>query len=113
MLIYDLTVSQGGSVLTKETDVLKGDELFHLIYLSSSKDIELFHSANSMLISLYPMDSSNELVFSSTTPITEISATAQSKKYSLSAGFYAVKYTFDPFFASTMYQSDPYLCPNT
>ena len=117
MVIYDLSVDSGTTNLVKETDILRGDFLYHLIHISSDSTVVTARStlgANN--IELYSMDSSSPsspLVFSSpftaliTAPGTDL------KEYTLNTGFYGLRFAYSISPGSTSYQSEQYDCPTT
>ena len=114
LVIYNLLVKiSGGLVTLQESDVLRGNHLFHLIRLSSQGDITLASTLGSNTIDLYSMEPSNNLLFI-LAPEGATSSDGSSKTYSsLIAGFYGVSFGYDPSGSagSTFFQSNSYDCP--
>ena len=105
----------GGPTILQESDILRGNNLFHLIYHSSQGDLTLGSTLGATHIDLYRMESSNNLLLvlspqsaTSPDPITKIFQ-------NLPAGFYGVSFGYDPSGSagSAYYFSDSYGCPNT
>ena len=98
--------------ILRERDILRRNNLFHLISLSSEGSVSLGNTLGASNIDLYPMKPSNKL-FLTQTPILPTSSDSTSKSYAtLAAGYYGVSFRYDPSGSagSTYYQSNSYDC---
>ena len=114
-VIYDLQVTTSGGAILQESDILRGNNLFHLIYLSSQADITLTNTLGPSSIQLYPMEHKNNLLLI-LSPQMLTSSDSVSKTYqNLAAGFYGVSFGYNPSGSagSTSFQSHAYNCPST
>ena len=115
-VIYDLFAKvTGGSTILQESDILRGNNLFHLIYHSSQGDLTLGNTLGTTNIDLYRMEPGNNLLLI-LSPQSATSPDSITKVYqNLPAGFYGLSFGYNPSgpAGSAYYYSDSYSCPNT
>ena len=115
--MYNLKVEKGdGNVLLHETDILRGDYLYHHITLDTASDLTFGNTLGASSIEVFKMSANAGEYFLVSPALAALSSGSSStftKTYSLDVGNYGVRFPYLSTPASTFYQSKDNKCPIT
>ena len=114
MVIYDLSAEVGGGNIVTGTDILRGNYLYHLLYVAADgTSISIRNTLRASGIDLFAMESTSSLIYTSPFTALPSSPGTNLKDYTLNSGYYGLRIAYASSAGSTSYQSDQYLCPTT
>ena len=110
MIIVDYTVNDGNVDIVVDTiDVLRTD-LLRMVYVDrDGSSLVTTHTEGTSFISAYSLTLA-DLTFTSTTPLTTFTDSANTRTYTLNQGYYVLRFSGTTA-GSVTYQSDPFVCP--